>query len=66
MKKGAAYPNSHVAVLGSLVLAELLLALLDSHILQEVCIPLGFWAFKAQLVEEGHHLNIASAVYSLV
>ena len=49
--------HRHVVVLAALVLPELLLPLLDGHVLQEVCIPLSLRALEAQLAEEGHHLH---------
>ena len=44
-------------MLDALILAELLLAFLDGHILQEICIAFGLRTLKAELAEEGHHLR---------
>ncbi len=58
------YLDSHVVMLDTLVLAELLLASLDGDILQEVCIAFGLRALKAQLAEERHHLSIHTSMLS--
>lgn len=49
--------HRHVVILAALVLPELLLPLLDGHVLQKVCIALGLRTLEAQLAEEGHHLH---------
>ena len=55
--KVVAYRDSHVLMLAALVLTELLLTFLDSHILQEICIIFALRALETQLTEEGHHLS---------
>ena len=59
-----AYRDCHELMLAFLVLTELLLTFLDSHILQEVCIVFALRAVKAQLTEEGHHLSAQASLQS--
>lgn len=56
-----AYRGCHVLMLPTLIPPEHLLAFLNSHVLQEVCVAFALRTLKAKLAEEGHHLhNIAS------
>ncbi len=44
-------------MLPTLTLPEHLLPLLNSHVLQEVCVAFALRTLKAKLAEEGHHLR---------
>lgn len=57
-----AYRDSHVLMLAALILTELLLAFLDGHILEEVCIIFALRALEAQLAEKGHHLSAQASL----